>query len=141
MAVTAEIDGPPTDSSLPLLMTRVITQNKDDTAAANNFAFIAHPLDACPNLHHTRDAIASHLTALKKPIDLDTLKLRSIAPKGRPSQVGDVFPRRVSEIRPKTLKIPKEGDREPHQTTHPLAAASRRDDSPRSSSVGKAVST
>jgi len=66
--VTAEIDNPPIESSLTLLVTGVIAQNKDDAAAANNFAFIAHPLDACPNLHHTRDAIASHLTALENQL-------------------------------------------------------------------------
>ena len=132
MAATAEIAGPPTASSLPLLVTRVITQNKDDTAAANNFAFIAHPLDACPNLHHTRDAIASHLTALGKPIDLDTLKPWSIAPGGRPSQVVDVFLGLVREIWPKTSEIPDEGDRTaslPSRLTHvlpPVAGMTRR---------------
>lgn len=45
-------------------MTGVIAQNKYDAATANNFALFADPLDACPNLHHTRDAVASHLTAL-----------------------------------------------------------------------------
>lgn len=64
----ADIDGQPTESSLPLLVTGVLAEHEYDTAAANNFAFIANPLDACPNLHHTRDAIASHLTALENQL-------------------------------------------------------------------------
>lgn len=119
-------------SPLPLLVPRVVAQDEDHATPADHLTLFANPLDACPNLHHTRDAIASHLTALGKPIDLDTLKPWSIVPGGRPSQVVDVFLGLVREIWPKTSEIPDEGDRTaslPSRLTHvlpPVAGMTRR---------------
>jgi len=68
-------------------VTRVVTQDEDHAASADHFTFLANPLDACPNLHHTRDAVTPHLTA-GKPECLDSLEPWSISREGRPSQVG-----------------------------------------------------